>query len=528
MTYTLSPHLWLPQRRGVEQTIECLKDGKNVCLYAPCGGGKTEQAIELTRWALDWGLPSVSFYTNRRLLVEQTAKRFEAAGLRYGLRAAGYDDYYDPDAPVQICSTQTVFAREYKRSHWDRHSSGLVIVDENHLQKRAMIRAILKGHREHHALTVGMTATPIGVSELADALVISGTLQEYRDCKAVVPAITKSIEQPDLRKVKRTQTGEYLLDGRHRRVYTQSIVGNVFDRWQRYNPEARPTLLYAPGVAESRWFTDQFMSRGIAWAHVDAAEAVVDGRRARLTRPLWEEIQERYVNGDIKGISSRFKTREGLDLPSTYHIILATPIGSVCSYLQAVGRGLRWSPQTPSHVLITDHGGCYWQHGSPNIDRPWETWWQISEREASSSHIYRIREEKEREPIRCPKCEGERLGGSKCPHCGFEHTLSRRVVVMFNGRMVIRDGALIRPRKEDNRPGCEKLWTGTYWGWKKKIQAGGMKPKTFRQLYGYIHYRHGYWLPRTLPFMPKKREDWQRGIHEVPFMDLHLPANWNH
>ena len=514
MSYALPSYLWPPQRRGIEQTIDLLEQGKDVCLYGPTGSGKTTQAVELFNWAMSHGDGAV-FYLNRRLLIPQTAERFSTAMLPFGIRAAGYDDRFDFSAPYQICSADTEKSRVYVKNIWKLHPAKLVVVDEMHLQKTGVMKQIIADYRAMGARVVGLTATPVGLKSWVDNLVVSGTMAEYRACNALVPAIVKSISQPDLSKVKRNKTGEYILDGKKRAIYTQSIVGEVIERWKRYNPDARPTMLFAPGVAESVWFTEQFQKIGVNWAHIDATDAVVDGHRAKLTRTLWDEIMERFKAGDIKGLSCRYKLREGIDVPFAYHAIFAAPIGSLASYIQSIGRIMRYSLETPDHVLVTDHGGNYHRFGSPNHDRDWASWWDLPEGAVSTMFSGSIKNGTTPEPIVCPKCEGERLRGTKCPFCGFEHQKSIRHVVQEDGTMRTVEGALVRPKLIRLKPDTAKLW--------KKLVMGAWKWKrnrSFKQLEAWFFHEHHYYPPRNIPFMPRRPDDWCRKVCQVPMEQL--------
>lgn len=498
-----------------DRTIAELEAGKRVCLYSPTGGGKTEQAVQLLKWAESNGLGGC-FYVNRKLLVGQTADRFRAAGLNYGIRAADYEDRYDFYAPFQVCSADTERSRVFERELWPLHDAGIVIVDEGHLQKTQTMKRILAEYRSRGAHIVLLTATPVGMREWADTLVVSGSMKEYRDCGALVLARVFSFAQPDLAKVKRNPTGEYVMDGKKKKVYTQSIVGDVMEGWKRHNPDARPTMLYAPGKPESVYLTARFQDMGVNWCHVDATDAIVGGKRAKLTRALWQEILERYIDNDIKGLSCRFKLREGIDVPSTYHCILATPIGSLASYLQTVGRVLRRSPETPDEVIVTDHGGCFHRHGSPNMDRPWGVLWDLPEHEASSYYLNAIKEGKIDEPIRCPSCGGERPKGPKCPHCGHMHEKSKREVIMESGELREVTGKMIHRRRRVLRHDTEKLWARMYFGWKRK----GIK-KSFKQMEAFFFHEHGYHPPRSIPFMPKAESDMHKRICDVDPRDLH-------
>ena len=415
----------------------------------------------------------------------------------------------------RLCPGGFVFNIEVEEHH--NYLAGGYLVHNCHIQKSDAMRWLLMHHRENGAMIVLLTATPIGLSEWADELVISGTMQEYRDCKALVPAKVFTIEQPDMSKVKRNATGEFVIEDRKRKIYTQSIVASVIDSWKQHNPDARPTMMYAPGKPESVWLTEQFRKAGVNFCHVDATDAVVDGERYTLNRPLWEDILGRYRDGQIKGLSSRFKLREGIDVPATYHCILATPIGSLASYIQTVGRVLRYSPETPEHVVVTDHGGNYLRHGSPNHDRAWADWWRLPEHAVSEWHTNQIRDGKIAEPIRCPKCGMERTGGIQCPNkeCGHKHEKSKRVVIMEDGRLVEREGRLVRARHIRKKPDTAQIWERMFWGWKKK-----KLDRSFAQLYGYFTHEHGYSPPKDLPYMPRNTADWYAHVHRVPMGNL--------
>lgn len=513
--FTPSPTLWTPQRRGLIDTIATLEAGKSACLYGPTGSGKTTQAVELIRYASDRGMGSC-FYINRRLLIDQVVSRFSDAGFHFGVRAAGWDDYYDSSAPVQICSVDTEAARVYGKKVWTRHDAGLIVTDEAHLQATKAMRMAMDDHKSHGAMHVGLTATPIGLSDWYDELVISGTMKEYRDCKALVPAIFRSISQPDLRRVKKNAVGEFVMDDRKKRIFMQHVIGDVLSSWKKFNPDGRPTMAFAPGVAESVWLCQQFEKMGVSWCHVDANDAILDGHRVKLNRKIWDEILQRYKAGDIKGLCSRFKLREGLDVPGTYMGIFATPIGSLASYIQSCGRILRYSKETPENVVFNDHAGCYHSHSSPNIDRDWRMMWNLSEHAVSDFMRQEIRDGKAQEPIRCPKCSMERMRGSKCPGCSFEHERSSRRIVMESGEIQEVEGGLVKPRKIQQRKDTQDLWTRLYMAYKKK----GLK-KSFNSLYGFFVQEFHYEPPRNLPFMPKNSTDWYRHIPNVPIKDLH-------
>src|SRR5690606_18911389 len=123
------------------------------------------------------------------------------------------------------------------------------------------------------------------------------------------------------------------------------------------------------------------------------------------------EIMDMWDAGEIKVLSNRFVLREGIDRPSIYHLILACPVGSLKTYLQMVGRVIRWSPETADRVLITDHGGSCLKFGSPNMDRDWHEMFRMSEEQLVEQEKKADKEPPEEKPIVCPNCGTIRLKG---------------------------------------------------------------------------------------------------------------------
>ncbi len=377
MMFTPAPELWLPQRRGLVDTIATLEAGKSVCLYAPTGGGKSKVASELMRWGLSENRLGI-FYINRRLLIPQTAEAFDKAGLNYGIRAAGYDDCLDHFAPIQIASADTEASRVFSDSpSWEPHPAKLVVIDEGHLMKTQVIRKVIDYYKSQGAYIVMLTATPVGLSKWVDCLVTSGKLQEYRDAGALVPAKVYCISMPDMAKVKRNLTGEFILDGKAKQVFTQTIVTDVIESYKDLNPNAEPTMLFAPGVAESIWFTEQFSDAGYRFCHIDANDYVLDGKRGALNRKAWAQIFDDFRDGKIQGLSCRFRLREGVNAPFAKHAIFATPIGSLASWIQAAGRVLRSAPGK-TEAIIQDHGGCLDTEAEVLTDIGWVGWQGVS------------------------------------------------------------------------------------------------------------------------------------------------------
>jgi superfamily II DNA or RNA helicase len=259
-------------------------------------------------------------------------------------------------------------------------------------------------------------------------------------------------------------------------------------------------------VRESIWFAQQFCAAGTRAAHIDGNGIWIDGQYRKASPSEREEILAAVRSGEIKVLCNRFVLREGLDLPEVSHIILATVMGSLQTYLQSVGRGLRAAPGE-DRLTIQDHGGHWWRHGSVNVDREWNL--SYAESIIAGLRENRLREKREPEPIRCPKCGLIRQGGAICPECKHESTRGARLVVQTDGRLVEHTGDIFPPRRVTLKNDTVKLWTSMYY----RAKRAGM---TFRQAEGLFYVENGYYPPHDIPLMPTTEVDWFQKVHEVP------------
>ena len=262
--------------------------------------------------------------------------------------------------------------------------------------------------------------------------------------------------------VKRNKIGEYVQKDMIKKVMQYLVFGNVFDWWHQLNPEHLPTILWAPGKAESRWFVEQFQARGVRAAHVDGDTS--DRER--------ERIFSASDGGDCPIVSSCGVLREGVDMPWLRHGILVQACGLLKTFLQLVGRLLR-SCDGKQDCVLQDQAGAWHNHGNPNRDFPWA----IGDTDKIISQRSRLehKDPVKPEPLCCPKCHAIRFSGRVCTNCGHEHKMSVRAVRMESGSLhqkramstrrsgparTPRSGwaaCLLRPGQEDPQPGPGRL-----------------------------------------------------------------------
>jgi superfamily II DNA or RNA helicase len=508
---------WPHQIAALQQVIDASNDNvRRILLCCPTGGGKTQIALDIADEFTSRRI-GVILYTNRRLLVDQSSRVLQAAGVEHGIRAAGHDT--DAKQLFQIASIQTEHSRVTKTGQREIHDARLVLLDEAHLQTGQTVQAILQKHLDAGAHIVGLTATPIGLAEYYDRLIVAGTTSELRACGALVPCRIFGPDEPDLAAWKKQgalkgwQEGQDLTERQASKVMmTTGIFGRVWEWFDKLNPERKPTILFASGVKESLWFAEQFSKAGVSAAHIDGSDVWVNGKLYRTSQEAREDVLNGSRDGTIGLLCNRFVLREGIDAPWLAHGIFATIFGSLQSYLQSGGRLLRSSPGLCS-VTIQDHGGNWHRHGSLNADRTWLL--EYTDVMIHGLRADRLRAKKEREPYRCPQC-GTILAVRVCP-CGYEAIGKRsRPVVQTNGTLKEMQGDICRPRSISQKANGPALWERMYF---RSCSVKGRK--TFRQAEALFAQENNWcWPDRSWPYMPLDPMAFFRFVGDVPPEEL--------
>jgi superfamily II DNA or RNA helicase len=517
---------WPHQQRAVNETLAALKRGqRRLCLTSPTGGGKTLMVQMIAQSIIEAG-GNVALYSNRRMMIDQLSDGLVKAGLDHGIRAAGQDD--ERERRFQVCSLQTERSRTLKRKTWKLHAGNpgdIAILDEGHLHTGPTALEIRKQHIDGGAATLDVTATPLGMDGVCDHLIHAGTMTEMRACGALVPAHHFGVDEPDLKAFRqlrgKLKEGEDLSENMQREVMmTPSIMGRVWSWYNQLNPEQKPAILFGPGVNSSLWFAQQFHAKGVSAAHLDGKDCWINGKFYRSDKEARDAVRDGSKSGEIKVVTNRFVLREGVDWPWVEHLIMAFIAGSVQTYIQIGGRGLRASPSTgKTHCTIQDHGGMWHQHGSLNVDREWRL--EYTPEMVYGLRAERMRTKKEREPRRCPQCS--RIINSRTCPCGYEIPLGKqsRPVVSTDGTVRELTGDIFVPRRISNRPDGPALWEKMFH--RSKTAKGA---RTFRAAAALFAYENNWgWPSPDWPLMPVQPLDWFRKVGDVPVERLRQKEN---
>jgi DNA repair protein RadD len=196
--------LWPHQQQALEAIARARAAGEtNLLVTSPTGGGKTLLMTEL----LTHDPGEISLYTDRRMLLSQTCKAMDEAGIEYGVRAAGIEPALL--RRIQAVMMQTEGSRALNGNR-EIHPSDLVIIDEAHKMAAGTMTALDERHiaAKPNRVKLGFTATPLGIGHFYDRLIIAGTVSELRACGALVPAVTFGPDEPDTKWVGKIVVGD--------------------------------------------------------------------------------------------------------------------------------------------------------------------------------------------------------------------------------------------------------------------------------------------------------------------------------
>ena len=538
---------WPHQREGVKRTIEALDGGaKSICLTAPTGSGKTLCQVALAKWSAEDKGGRVLGLTNRILLTEQTRSAFGMADVPVGVISSSMKSLEREEAPVQIATIQTILARRRNQAnYWV--DADLVLADEVHQMASGESATLLNEYKERGAKVVGVTATPLGICNVCDELIVAARTRDLQEQGILCFATWFAPSELDTRKLVKGKVDLSLTESDARRTWgplrgndqvRTRIVGNIIEHYQRLHPEQHHTLAFAPGVKESLWAARFCRSKGIRAMHVDGQDFWVDGETLdrKQDEQRFQAAMEEWRNGDIPILWNRFVLREGIDEPQIKCVMLATPVGSYRSFLQMVGRGLR-KHESKERCLVIDFGGAWWRHGSVNVNVDWESVFDYSDPDVlSKTRISETRETGESVGRVCPKCGMVHKKAGRmvvCQYCGHKLTLGKpsRPIIQADGTLTEVTGEPIKQWKIQRTPEAEKMWAGLYWNAVKKHDGD----VTFNQLYANFAYRtavqagsqqqpafwKSYYPPRNLPLCPRNANDWHRSVGNVPREALH-------
>lgn len=403
-----------------------------VLLVLPTGAGKTATASQLIAWAVARGRRCL-FVVHRREIVLDTHRRLVAAGVPCGVVMAGEKP---SDASVQVCSVQTLVARE------QHPAADLIVWDEAHHCAADTYRDIRAQYPS--AWHLGLTATP----ERSDGAPLGDAFEALVAPIAVAELVAAGHLAP--------------IDVIAPPTRLQSAIGATpADAWREHGG-GRPAVVFTGTIAESRECV----------AAIGERAAHIDGSTPRRER---DEILRRFEHGDLDVVSNCSVLTEGWDSARAEVCVLARGCGSLPVYLQTIGRVRRTGGNAAKRCLLIDLAGAAHEHGMPDEDREWslnegQERRKKSDREALSTCLH------------CGAVTRYVSRGPQCRKCGAPWPPPERVEVQRQPLAAVVVSATRRER-EDELARLERI-----------ARARGYKPGwvgvRFKE-------RFGFWPRRT-------------------------------
>ena len=316
------------QSRALTTVGDKLRDGAMAALLvAPTGSGKTVMAAMMIAALVASG-KRVAFGAHREELLLQAARTLRSFGLEIGFQGLG------KSAPVQLGSYQTWAARD------EAPECDYFFADEaHHLGDRVGWQRISGAYRAAGKRMVGLTATPARGDGLAlpdfDALVVAAQIAELQALGLLVPLRWR---------------------GPGAAIARQRIAR---EPWVAYREEC-------PGRTAVCFSSN----RNAAEAHVAGFRA--DGWTCEMVMGSTEpELRARYLQqhdaGELQVLVNVAVLGEGWDNPRCDCVIVPRGCGSIVSWIQWAGRGLRPFPGKEDCFLL-DLAGVAHTLGRPDAE----------------------------------------------------------------------------------------------------------------------------------------------------------------
>jgi DNA repair protein RadD len=417
---SLRPH----QEHALAQLRRSLMSGwRRPMLMLPTGGGKTLVAEHIAAGALAKG-KRVAFVVPALSLIDQTVRAFEAAGIHALGVLQGIHPRTDRDAPVQICSVQTLARRR-------RPEVDLVIIDEAHQMHKEIFRWMAACP---NIPFIGLSAAPWsrGLGKYYDHLVIAATTRELIDQDYLSPFKAYAPSEPDLAGV-RTVAGDFKQDELGDAMDRPAITGDIISTWLQRG-EDRPTIAFCVNRNHAKHVAERFESAGVAVEYID-------GETSREDR---EAVFERFKSGETKILCSVGVLTTGFDA-DVRCIIDAQPTKSRILFVQKLGRGLRTAPGK-DHLIILDHAGNHLRLGMvTDIGQD-----HLDDGKERQNANQRTRERSEPLPRLCEGCKAVvPRAARECPSCGSPiHARTEVEAATANSSNSARGAAVKLPSKK--------------------------------------------------------------------------------
>lgn len=356
------------QAAALERARQRFREGRrSVLLVAPTGSGKTVMLAAAAFGHVQRHNGQVVILVHRDELIHQTLDKLEGMGLTGYVGAISATYGFNMDAPVVVCSIQTLLARDI------RPKASLLIADEAHHYLSRKWNELAQHYKGVPAL--GFTATPIR----ADGTALGGMF----DTLEIVASNRDLIGAGHLVPID--------VIGPSQRLDHSDILDPVH-AYQKHGG-GRRAVFFAASKPHGRMLTKR-LGEGTGYVDGDTPS------RERAATLL------RFESGDLTRLVNVFVLTEGWDCPPAEVCVIARGCSSPGTYIQMVGRVRRPHPGKLRALLIDCKGATY-EHGLPDAERVF------------SLEGLPIRQANPLGLRQCPQCGAVMELAPGCERCGY-------------------------------------------------------------------------------------------------------------
>lgn len=330
------------QTESADMTAAALEGADSCGIYMATGLGKTEVSALLMQ--KDWPKRGKVLLTPRRELVTQSADRLRSRGIPCGVEMA--EQRSDEEVTVGC------YASFQSRRRYERYlgTTGLLIVDESHLNYTPAAIRMIDQFKEWGAKIVGMTATPATGKKdpLAKTYGSPAYVYDYLRAQAdgwLVPAkiYMTVLEDLDLSEWRESWRGVGEGDPADGRPKTSPQVARMLARKSNVTAvcsmidqywEGMPSVVFAMTIEHAEEIQRELLTRGIA---ASVVHSKMDDHERRLHLEMFEDGR----SGVIVNVGC---LTLGWDSPRVRKLFIARPTKSQALYIQMFGRGTRCEP----------------------------------------------------------------------------------------------------------------------------------------------------------------------------------------
>jgi superfamily II DNA or RNA helicase len=353
-------------------------------------------------------------------LLEDTAARLEASGIRYGWIWGNRPQ--DPGAPCQLVSVATAARRLDALGP----PPDLAVIDEVHRATSPSYQLTLDALGRPRVM--GLTGTPLRTDGRPmraggfDALIRTPDTIDLINAGRLSPLCAWSFPEPSElsrlgfrgRDFDQVAAGEIMSDG--------AILGDALEHWEercRTAGATRPTVIFTSSVRQAQETAEAWRRAGFR-AMAVSGDSPPQERRNALA---WMR------GGDLDALVCADLYVAGLDLPDLGAVVCLRKTDSLIVWLQMVGRGLRRSSAWPDCYLLDHVGNCRRPGLGDPLARRMHLW------SLDDGCGRRVREAVPPVAV-CEACYSTAMVGRRCLDCGHEREAPKvRDVVLLPGQL---------------------------------------------------------------------------------------------